>query len=130
MPCRIPLQDALVAMVPPAAGQREVKEEDFPPVYEKRYFPMEHGTGRWVIPHDGGPYDASVFSLEPNGWDHTTCDACNVRLWPQDLRYVTSSGPYIELCPGCYRKHVARKLGLGRYMRWLIRTWRGRITTA
>ena len=89
-----------MAMVPPASEQRAVKERDFPPVYERRYFALEKGTGRWMILHPGGSHDASVFTVEPNGWDHTTCYACIMRLWPKDLRYVTSSGPTSSCAQG------------------------------
>jgi len=124
MPSRIPVQDALVAVI--ENGQDIVPPR---PVYETRFF--EDGDRlRVLIPYDGGAFDPQRFRLEKGGWDHVTCDWCNVRLPAMTLCYVTREGAFQALCVRCYKDKVVRHLPVGRSVMWYFRRWLGRHAAA
>ena len=110
MPSRIPLRDALVTLVPP--GGEQFPKEKIPGSSESRWFPQDDGSLRLLVPNTGQPFDATLFHIEADAWDHTTCDRCVTRIPPMTLCYVTKFDPYVELCVECYAKHVVRRRGL------------------
>ncbi|HTD28237.1 MAG TPA: hypothetical protein VK660_02505 [Xanthomonadaceae bacterium] len=105
MSCRIPVRDALAAFVP-----RDSTDFAPPrPVYETRWYPRPDGY-RVLIPHDGGPFDANIFHIEPGAWDHVTCNSCNVRIKAMTPCYVTRHGAFLVLCTTCHEREVVGKL--------------------
>ena len=115
MPSRIPVRDALVASV---KNGIELPEGVVPPSYEQRWYPQQNGTVRLLVPYDGGPFDSAIFHVEPKGWDHTTCDLCNVRISAMTVCYVTKSGSYHALCSDCYAKHIVSQRSILRQTLW------------
>ena len=116
MASRIPLRDALTALVPPDSGV--FPEEKLPPG-ESRWYPQDDGSLRLRVPYDGRAFDTALFQVEPGGWDHTTCDYCVKRLPPMTLCYVTTyEHPHVELCVECYETYVIRRRGLLSHVLW------------
>jgi hypothetical protein len=118
MPSRIPTRDALVALAP---KEYKFPEEHIPPSYEQRWYPEPDGSLRLLVPYDGGEYNASIFHIERNAWDHTTCDLCMVRIAPMTLCFVTRSGSYVSLCSTCYRRRVVSQRGLLAQAVWYVK---------
>jgi hypothetical protein len=116
MPSRIPLRDALVTLVPPGGG--EFPKEKIPASPEQRWFPLDDGGLRLLVPYNGQAFDLKLFHIEPDAWDHTTCDVCIKRIRPMTLCYVTKFDPYIELCVECYATHVVKRRGLLNLALW------------
>jgi CRISPR/Cas system-associated endoribonuclease Cas2 len=42
--------------------------------------------------------------IEPGGWDHTHCDACNRSVNVDGSAWLTTRGSFFKLCPYCYRR--------------------------
>ena len=108
MPSRIPIVDALAADVPPGEGVNI----EIPASHEQRWYPMPDGATTLYVPYSGKAFDATIFRVVPGGWDHTTCDVCTVVIPPMTLCYVTTEGPYVGLCPGCYSSFVVRNASI------------------
>jgi hypothetical protein len=105
MSCRIPVRDALATFVP-----RDSVDFAAPrPVYETRWYPRPDGY-RVLIPHDGGPFDANIFHIEPGAWDHVTCSCCNVRIKAMTSCFVTRSRAFLVLCTPCHEREVVARL--------------------
>jgi hypothetical protein len=62
MPSRIPVVDALAALVPKGA---EVAEERIASSYEQRWYPQDDGSLRLLLPYHGGPFDSAFFTSRP-----------------------------------------------------------------
>ena len=105
MPSRIPKRKALVTIVPDDSGCPEAVEAELAKRHEGRWYP-EPGGHRVCILYEGGAYDASLFRLEVDAWDHEDCDACGERIAPMELCHVTRTGAYIALCEACYHRYV------------------------
>jgi hypothetical protein len=118
MPSRIPVVDALAALVPKGA---EVAEERIASSYEQRWYPQDDGSLRLLLPYHGGPFDSAFFHIAPGAWDHTTCDFCVAHIPAMTLCYVTRSGRYVGLCADCYSKHIVRRVGFFRMLLWKIK---------
>ena len=104
MPSRIPKRKALVTFVPEGAECPEpvrAAADERP----SRWYP-DSGGCRVLILYEGGPYDSAAFSVEPEAWDHESCDVCDTRIPPMTLCHVTERGYYIALCESCYQRHV------------------------
>jgi hypothetical protein len=118
MPSRIPNRDALAARF--AAGAA-VPTERLPKTHEQRWY-SEVGGGQILrVPYDGGPFDDTLFVVEKQAWDHTTCDGCTKVIPAMTLCYVTVQNPYVGLCISCYKTHVVSKISLLRRARWYMR---------
>lgn len=126
MCCRIPVRDALVAVVPRGEEERFKPPR---PVYETRWFPRRDDS-RVLIPYDGGPFDASTFERVKDGWDHVTCHACNARIRAMTRCYATREGAFLVLCGHCYRRDVVRMLPLSRSLAWRLKRVLGRNAAA
>jgi hypothetical protein len=101
MQSRIPKLDALAAFVPLGEETDAVLQEMLNRTGFSRWFPVPGGH-RVLVPHEGGPYDSSRFSIERSGWDHETCKLCRAHIDPMTLCWVTERGPYIILCSRCH----------------------------
>ncbi len=108
MPSRYPKLKALVTFVaddgsgcPPAVELA---------MWQKpcRWYP-EPGGHRVLILYEGGAYDATVFHVEPDAWDHEHCNVCKENIPPMTLCHVTKHGRCIILCERCYQIHVVQK---------------------
>ena len=88
MPSRIPVLDALTTSAPKGG----LPKGDIPQSYEQRWYPQQDDTVRLLIPYNGQEFDPKIFHIEPNAWDHTTCDHCNTRIPAMTLCYVTKNG--------------------------------------
>jgi hypothetical protein len=109
MELRIAILDALAAFVPDGSKPDPVITEMSERIGCSRWFPVEGGQ-RVLMPYEGGEYDSSRFTLEPDAWDHEHCGACGERIPPMTLCHVTQpEHPSILLCTPCFEKHVASK---------------------
>ena len=103
---RIPVLDALCVFVPDDSedefaqgiAERIAERTSF-----SRWYP-EKGGHRVLIPYEGGPYDADLYSIEKGGWDHEHCRRCRVNIPAMTLCWVTESGAYVILCDECHTK--------------------------
>jgi hypothetical protein len=106
---RIPLRDALTAFVPDAAAPEPIMEEMSKRCGESVWYNVEGGH-RVLFLYDGGPFDASRFTLEPKAWDHEHCAVCSAHIPAMTICHVTKPGqPYFSLCVSCYESHVIAK---------------------
>ncbi len=102
--------DALVAFV----AEGEVSP---PPVLariragtEMRWYPIEGGhLVKW--PWQGSAPDTKHFRVEPGGWDHEHCSACNATIEVDEGCWVTERGSFFVVCEACRRR--IRRLGKG-----------------
>jgi hypothetical protein len=115
MPSRIPIVDALAASVPNGV---EISTDRIPPSHEQRWCPRDDGSLRLLIPHDGKPFDNSLFQVAPGGWDHSTCDCCRAHIAAMTLCYVTRSGAYFGFCSDCYSRRIVSRTGSVRMLLW------------
>lgn len=101
-PSRIPALDALSAFV---AGDDEdaVVEEMANRIGYSRWYPADGGHEVLFL-YEGGPFDASRFTIKKGGWDHEHCKACRANIASMTLCWVTESGPHVILCEACYRE--------------------------
>src|SRR5437867_1686405 len=107
MESRIPAIDALAAFVPDGSKPDAVVTEVEQRAGRSRWYPVPGGH-RVLIPHEGGEYDSSLFSIETRAWEHEHCDACGERIPAMTLCYVTEpEQTYILLCAACFERHVA-----------------------
>lgn len=105
IPSRIPKRKALVTFVP--------EEPPCPPALElamrgtsTRWYPVSGGH-RVLILHERATFDSTLFTLEPEGWDHEDCDICGDQIPLMTLCHVTKYGRYFALCERCYQEHAA-----------------------
>lgn len=97
---RIPRHDALEIFVPTGSeNDTAFAEATNRP---SRWFPVSGGH-RVLILHDGGPFDASRFTLVKAGWDHEHCKRCHATIEPMTRCWVTENSPFIILCADCHR---------------------------
>jgi hypothetical protein len=124
MPSRIPVRDALATIVGKGI---ELPKEKIPGSHEQRWYPLEDGSLKLLVPYENQPFDQAMFHIEERAWDHTTCDVCVVRIPPMTLCYVTKPpwlsrhtppDPYVDLCTGCYEKYVVNRRGVVRRILW------------
>ena len=128
MPGRVPKRDALVMVIPQGVDLADVP---LPDSHEQRWSTLPDGRLKLMIVHDGSPHDETLFNVEPDAWDHTTCDACKVRIEAMALRYVTcDDDPYLELCEPCYAQHVADHLSGLRRLVWSVKKLLGIVAAA
>jgi hypothetical protein len=103
--CRVQVAgaDALVAVL---ANQSEE-----PPAFRamselagyQRLYPTESGfVLKW--PYQGQAYDPNVFRLEPGGWDHEHCSACEASIKTNETCWITKRGSFYVLCKLCGRR--------------------------
>jgi len=111
MPSRIPLRDALSTFVPDAPEPEPLIEEMQNRTGGSVWYPVPGGH-RVLMPHDGGEYDTSRFTIETRGWGyHEYCTLHGEHIPAMTLCYVTKPGqPYILLCSSCYDRYVTSKL--------------------
>jgi len=103
-------QDALTIRAPesglPASVQAQFGSLRF------RVYPVEGGyTYKW--PRIGAAAPPEGFEVEPGGWDHEHCDACNRTINVGGSAWLTTRGSFYQLCPYCYRR--VRKLAAENY---------------
>jgi hypothetical protein len=101
----IPYQglDAVVIRVPddaaeppPAVRERHARRLPW------RFYPVE-GAHLVKWPHTGGEVPEGC-TLEPGGWDHEHCDACNGHICAGESFWQTADEPCVWLCAACYRQ--------------------------
>ena len=110
MESRIPARDALSTFVPDGSESDPAVQEMQHRAGGSRWFPVPGGH-RVVMLFDGGPYDATRFTVEAKAWDHAHCDSCNEHIPAMTLCHVTEPGqPYILLCASCYEQYVGSAL--------------------
>jgi hypothetical protein len=100
VPSQIRVVNALVAFI--AKGQ---------PIQPAVQETLDHaGSCRWlevpgghelIIPHEGGHYDKTKFTLRAKAWDHELCSGCGSRLSATTPCWVTQDGPFKVLCSTC-----------------------------
>jgi hypothetical protein len=98
-----------------------VPTERIPKTHEQRWYPEVGGGQTLRVPYDGGPFDDTLFAVERQTWDHTTCNACVTVIPAMTLCYVTVQNPYVGLCVSCYETLVVAKINLLRGARWYMR---------
>jgi hypothetical protein len=54
------------------------------------------------MPYEGGPFDSSEFRLIEEGWDHTHCCLCTVRIDQGDSWWSALPPSTVGLCEECY----------------------------
>lgn len=103
-PFRYAAGDALVARVSDSAPAPPAVQARIDKMLTSRWYPV--GGGYLVkLPHDGPsvPRDGG-FWVEPGGWDHEHCDACNRPILVGGPVWCTVRGSFQKLCPYCYRR--------------------------
>lgn len=108
-PTRIPKIDALCTFVPIGKEHDQSVSEAHARTGFSRWFPVEGGH-RVLFPYEGGQYDSSLFTVEPEAWDHETCKVCRKPIPAMTLCWVTEAGPYVVLCEGCHAKLASDNL--------------------
>ena len=100
---RIPFRglDAVVIRVPddapeppPAVAARHAERGPM------RLYPVE-GAHMVKWPYTGGPVPDGC-AVEPGGWDHEHCDACNGHINTGTSFWQTADEPCRWLCPDCH----------------------------
>lgn len=94
-------QDALVIRAP---------ETGLPPDVQAQFgarrmciYPVTGGyMYKWPRVSEVAPPEG--FELEPKGWDHEHCDACNRTIKLDRPFWATTREPYFQLCPDCRRR--------------------------
>ena len=113
MQSRIPVLDALCAFHPgvkpdgtdPDPGlTREIQRW-----HQARWYPVEGGGFRVLVPKDGRSYDPARFTVQEGAWDHSHCDQCSARISAMTLCWVTRRDPYFSFCAACYTREIVRK---------------------
>jgi hypothetical protein len=56
---------------------------------------------RIVVPYQGQPYDPAEVELIKDGWNHDTCDCCQVRIPAMTLCWYSTGPKYWILCDQC-----------------------------
>ena len=102
MHSRIPALDALVAFVPTGEKPDPALSTAAQAAGSSRWYPLEGGH-RLVLRYEGGPYDQSLFTVEPGAWDHEHCDRCGANIPAMTLCWVTERDPYVLLCVDCHK---------------------------
>ena len=101
MRSRIPALAALTAFIPTGEVPSPAVQAAAREAGASRWYPVEHGH-RLVIRHEGGDYDAMLFTLEQGAWDHEHCDRCAANIPAMTLCWVTERDPYVLLCVTCH----------------------------
>lgn len=57
--------------------------------------------------YTGQDYDAEMFRIVEDGWDHEHCNACWFRINPGDECWQCADGSPVYLCFGCYEQLTA-----------------------
>src|SRR6476659_9478219 len=70
-----------------------------------RWYP-ENGGHRVLILYEGGPYNATRFTIEKGGWDHEHCKRCGETIEPMALCWVSAGSQYVILCESCHKLAV------------------------
>jgi hypothetical protein len=70
----------------------------------QRWYPVEGGDYLVKWPHTGAVDLVEGFWVEPGGWDHEHCSACNRHIEVGRTFWQTAHGSCIWLCPYCYRR--------------------------
>jgi hypothetical protein len=124
MPSRIPVRDALAAVV---SKNIQLPKDQIPPSHEQRWYPLEDGSLKLLVPYENQPFDPTIFHIEERALDHTTCDVCSVHIPAMTLCYVTKPpwlshhvppDPYVDVCANCYETHVINRRGVVRRILW------------
>ena len=102
MESRIPALDALEVFIPAGAGP-DAEVEEHNRTGQSRWYPVEGGH-RVLILYEGGPFNASRFTLQKGAWDHEHCKRCGDSIDPMTLCWVTETGDFILLDEKCYRE--------------------------
>jgi hypothetical protein len=77
-----------------------------------RLYPVEGGClVKWRDNGEGLP--SADFWIEPGGWDHEHCDACDRNIEVNGTAWLTVRGSFFQLCPYCYRRvqHLRHRPG-------------------
>jgi len=70
-----------------------------------RWYPSDSGyVIKW--PYDGSEPPSEGFRIEPKGWDHEHCDACNRTISLGSRVWLTLRGSFYVLCRYCHRRMV------------------------
>jgi hypothetical protein len=94
-------QDALVADAPVPGGPTPPVRARLDLQLDHRLYPVERGyVVKW--PYGGEEYDPQHFRIEPGGWDHEHCEACNAKIEPEDELWRTEGYSLSILCGQCY----------------------------
>jgi hypothetical protein len=101
MQSRIPPLDGLTAFVPDDRPLDPAIQSAADAAGFSRWYPLEGGH-RLVLLYEGGPYDATRFTVEPGAWDHEHCHLCYANIPSMTLCWVTRHDPYVILCEKCY----------------------------
>ena len=101
-------QDALVAIAPipgsPGPGPPHIAKLDFP--YPFRLFPVESGGSLIKWPYANQEFDPRHHRIEPGGWDHEHCEACNANIGAGDECWFTTDESTSILCGSCYDRRA------------------------
>ena len=112
MASRIPIMDALCTshsgLKPDGTDPAPKLTAELRRWPEARWYPLDGGGFRVLVPDIGLPYDAKTFSVESGGWNHSTCDNCRAHIPAMTLCWVTRNDPYVELCADCYAREIRR----------------------
>ena len=90
-------------------------EDDIPPALASAAFTAKTfelrpalvaQDGTSIQPHDGAPFDATQFRLDPTAWDHEHCDICNFCIDPGFSYWEGADGDV--LCDDCYEHYVLK----------------------
>ncbi len=98
-----PKRDALTVFIPkdqkPSDEVQKVLDEAGP----QRWYPQEGGN-LVKIPNIFDSYDASLFKIEKDGWNHEHCDKCGTTINSGDLCWAAESDDNTYLfCDNCCR---------------------------
>jgi hypothetical protein len=100
-------RDAWVAFVPDHGDIAQAVQEKFNEQEDQRWYPTEGGhLVKW--PHMGEELDPSHFRLEPGGWDHEHCHACNAPIRRGDAFWLTTRTLFIALCEACHARMLRK----------------------
>lgn len=106
-PSRIPALDALSAFVADGVEDPVVQAAASRAGFS-RWYP-ETGGERVLIPYEGGPYDATDFSIEKGAWDHEHCKRCGETIEPMTLCWVSTGDSYVILCESCHKQIIGEE---------------------
>jgi hypothetical protein len=95
---------ALVAFVPDAGPVAPALRAWLQVPCDQRWYPTPGGhLVKWPYT-SGEPFDPQLFRLEPGGWNHEHCSACNATLALEEPCWITARGSFFVLCRACHRR--------------------------
>jgi hypothetical protein len=95
--------DALVALVPEGQDKPSKVKEMVDEMGESREYPVPGGW-RGKCPYVDQVFDAEVFTVEKEGWNHAHCDICSGTINADDVCWVTDREDCEIICGSCFAK--------------------------